>query len=100
MEKRKIDRNIRGIEREETKVKREIQVMAKRGSVSITSFIFPIFSPGDVANAKTLARELVRSKKAKERHVNTCSSSVFYGQIGHFESPIEFSPNATCSESG
>eukprot|EP01128_Nolandella_sp_AFSM9_P006729 TRINITY_DN3528_c0_g1_i1.p1 TRINITY_DN3528_c0_g1~~TRINITY_DN3528_c0_g1_i1.p1 ORF type:complete len:249 (+),score=98.52 TRINITY_DN3528_c0_g1_i1:74-748(+) len=51
-EKRGIDRNIREIEREEAKVKRNIKEMAKRG---------------DVSNATTLARELVRSKKAKER---------------------------------
>jgi charged multivesicular body protein 3 len=51
-EKRELDRNIRGIEREEMKVKREIKASAKRG---------------DMSSAKTLAKELVRSKKAKER---------------------------------
>jgi len=51
-ERRDLDRNIRGIEREELKVKREIKASAKRG---------------DMSSAKTLAKELVRSKKAKER---------------------------------
>jgi len=51
-EKRELDRNIRGIEREEMKVKREIKASAKRG---------------DMSSAKSLAKELVRSKKAKER---------------------------------
>jgi len=51
-ERRELDKNIRGIEREELKVKREIKAAAKRG---------------DLSSAKTLAKELVRSKKAKER---------------------------------
>lgn len=51
-EKRELERQVRGIEREEGKVRRECRVAAKRG---------------DLASARTLARELVRSKQAKER---------------------------------
>ena len=51
-EMRQLDRNVAGIEREEFKVKTQIKQLAKKG---------------DVSGARLLARELVRSKKAKER---------------------------------
>jgi len=51
-ERRELDRQVRGIEREEQKVKRECRAAAKRG---------------DLSSARTLAKELVRSKHAKER---------------------------------
>jgi len=51
-EQRVVDRQIRGIQREEAKVKMSVKASAKRG---------------DMANAKLLAKELVRSKKAVNR---------------------------------
>jgi len=51
-EQRVIDRQIRGIQREEQKVKASVKAAVKRG---------------DVSNAKTLAKELVRSRKATNR---------------------------------
>jgi len=52
LQKRELDRGIRNITREENKIKREIRLSAKRG---------------DMSNARILAREIVRSNKAKER---------------------------------
>eukprot|EP00326_Haptolina_ericina_P042997 CAMPEP_0181249584 /NCGR_PEP_ID=MMETSP1096-20121128/45840_1 /TAXON_ID=156174 ORGANISM="Chrysochromulina ericina, Strain CCMP281" /NCGR_SAMPLE_ID=MMETSP1096 /ASSEMBLY_ACC=CAM_ASM_000453 /LENGTH=216 /DNA_ID=CAMNT_0023346947 /DNA_START=101 /DNA_END=751 /DNA_ORIENTATION=+ len=51
-EQRVIDRQIRGIQREEAKVKMSVKAAAKRG---------------DLGNAKLLAKELVRSRKAVNR---------------------------------
>ena len=51
-QQRALDKQIRGIQREEDKVKRSIKAAAKRG---------------DVGNAKTLAKEIVRSRKAVNR---------------------------------
>jgi len=51
-QRRELDRGIRNITREETKIKREIRLAAKRG---------------DMSNARILAKEIVRSNKAKER---------------------------------
>ena len=51
-QERALDRDIRGIEREEAKLKTSAKQAAKRG---------------DISNAKALARELVHSHKAKER---------------------------------
>lgn len=51
-EKRGLERQIRKIEREEAKVKREIKKAAKKGDMDIV---------------KTLAKELVRSRNAKNR---------------------------------
>lgn len=51
-QQRNIDHEIRGIELEEAKVKRQIKDAAKRN---------------DAVVARTLAKELVRSRKAKER---------------------------------
>lgn len=47
-----MDREIRDITREETKVKREVKILARKGQVDAV---------------RPLARELVRSRKAKER---------------------------------
>jgi len=49
---REVNRNVRALTREENKIKREITTLVKRG---------------DQSNARTLARELIRSGKAKER---------------------------------
>jgi len=51
-EERNLERTIRGIEQEENKVKIEIKNLAKKG---------------DKNNVKTLAKELIRSRKAKEK---------------------------------
>jgi len=51
-QQRALDKQIRGIQREEDKVKRSIKAAAKRG---------------DIGNAKTLAKEIVRSRKAVNR---------------------------------
>lgn len=51
-QQRQLDHEIRGIELEEAKVKKQIKDAAKRH---------------DDAVAKTLAKELIRSRKAKER---------------------------------
>ncbi|KAJ3292519.1 Charged multivesicular body protein 3 [Borealophlyctis nickersoniae] len=51
-QEREIDRSLRGIETEETKVKRTLKAAAKRN---------------DAASCKMLAKEIVRSRKAKER---------------------------------
>jgi charged multivesicular body protein 3 len=51
-EERNIDRSIRDLEREEQKVKLEIKQMAKRG---------------DQKTARILAKQIVQSRKAKER---------------------------------
>jgi len=50
-EERDLDRNIRSIELEEQKIKRSIKELAKKQNL---------------ASAKTLAKELIRSRKAKE----------------------------------
>jgi charged multivesicular body protein 3 len=54
-EERDLERNIRSIEMEENKLKASIKQMAKKGDKS------------SMASAKTLALELVKSRKAKER---------------------------------
>ncbi|KAL1511456.1 hypothetical protein AB1Y20_006255 [Prymnesium parvum] len=51
-EQRIVDRQIRGIQREEIKVKTSVKAAVKRG---------------DLSNAKMLAKELVRSRKATNR---------------------------------
>jgi len=51
-EDRELDKNIRSIEIEEQKLKRSIKELAKKG---------------DKASAKVLAKEIVQSRKAKER---------------------------------
>ncbi|KAJ3219314.1 Charged multivesicular body protein 3 [Dinochytrium kinnereticum] len=51
-QERELDKQLRGIESEEIKVKRNIKQAAKRN---------------DVASAKLLAKEIVRSRKAKDR---------------------------------
>ncbi|KAI8853380.1 Snf7-domain-containing protein [Chytridium lagenaria] len=51
-QERELDKQLRGIESEEIKVKRNIKQAAKRN---------------DVASCKLLAREVVRSRKAKDR---------------------------------
>jgi len=51
-EQRVVDRQIRGIQREELKVKQSVKASVKRG---------------DLSNAKMLAKELVRSRKATNR---------------------------------
>lgn len=51
-QQRQLDHEIRGIEMEEVKVKRQIKDAAKRN---------------DTVVARTLAKELIRSRKAKER---------------------------------
>jgi len=51
-EDRELDKNIRAIEMEEQKLKRSIKELAKRG---------------DKQSAKVLAKEIVQSRKAKER---------------------------------
>jgi len=55
-EERTLERTIRGIEQEENKVKVEIKNLAKKG---------------DKNNVKTLAKELIRSRKAKEKLYNS-----------------------------
>jgi len=55
-EQREIDRSIRGITTEEEKIKRSIKEAAKRG---------------DKTTCKTLAKEIIRSKKAKDRLYGT-----------------------------
>jgi len=51
-EERELDKNIRAIDLEEQKLKRSIKELAKKG---------------DKASAKVLAKEIVQSRKAKER---------------------------------
>jgi len=51
-EERNLERTIREIDLQEQKTKREIKLLAKKG---------------DLASAKILAKELLRSRKAKER---------------------------------
>eukprot|EP01104_Vermistella_antarctica_P017067 TRINITY_DN597_c0_g1_i1.p1 TRINITY_DN597_c0_g1~~TRINITY_DN597_c0_g1_i1.p1 ORF type:complete len:210 (-),score=71.15 TRINITY_DN597_c0_g1_i1:1394-2023(-) len=66
-EMRKLEREIKGIERAEAKVKMSIKQMSKKG---------------DMASAKTLVRELVMSRKAKTRlytaraHLNSVSMAL------------------------
>ncbi|KAJ1956956.1 Vacuolar protein-sorting-associated protein 24 [Dipsacomyces acuminosporus] len=55
-QERGLDRQLRGIQLEETKVKRSIKQLAKKG---------------DVASCRSLARELVRSRKQKDRIVTS-----------------------------
>lgn len=67
------------IEREEMKIKREIKAAAKRGDMSSAKYVFYLtlraFCPINylvcVLTCRTLAREIVRSRKAKERLYNT-----------------------------
>jgi len=53
-EDRNLDRNIRSIEMEEQKIKASIKQLAKKGDKQ------------NLASAKVLAKELIRSRKAKE----------------------------------
>ncbi|KAI9502556.1 Snf7 family, partial [Coemansia spiralis] len=55
-QQRGLDRQLRGIEMEEMKVKRSIKQLAKKG---------------DVGSCKILAKELVRSRKQKDRLVTS-----------------------------
>jgi len=59
-EMRRMDREVRGIEREEKKLQKEIRKLAKQGHMGAI---------------KSLARELVASKKAKER-LWTCKANM------------------------
>jgi charged multivesicular body protein 3 len=51
-QERELDKQLRGIDTEETKVKRTIKAAAKRN---------------DTASCKILAKEIIRSRKAKDR---------------------------------
>mmetsp|Transcript_48274 Transcript_48274/g.121538 ORF Transcript_48274/g.121538 Transcript_48274/m.121538 type:complete len:214 (-) Transcript_48274:206-847(-) len=78
-EQRGIDREIRGIEREENRVKMEIKAAAKRG---------------DKDSARLLAREMVRSRKAKQRLY--MSKAQMQGVITTLQSNIATMRTAGC----